>query len=97
LAIFNWYQTEVANYLGTETIGSSIKPIYLNKGKPEVCSYELNATVPSDAKFTDTKVDVTLGTTTKAYLLGVSETPTSTATARTAIADTGVYLNTTAG
>ena len=46
---------------------------------------------------TDTKVNVTLGTTTKAYLLGTSTTPTSTAAGVTTIADTGVYLNTTAG
>lgn len=53
-AVFNWCQNEVTNYLGTETVGSSTNPIYLNEGKPEACSYELNATVPSDAKFTDT-------------------------------------------
>ena len=46
---------------------------------------------------TNTKVNVTLGTTTKAFLLGTSTTPTSTATGVTAIADTGVYLDTTAG
>lgn len=46
---------------------------------------------------TDTKVNVTLGTTTKAYLLGTSTTPTATAQGVTAIADTGVYLDTTAG
>lgn len=46
---------------------------------------------------TDTKVNVTLGTTTKAYLLGTSSTPTSTATGVTTIADTEVYLDTTAG
>ena len=51
---------------------------------------------PTDTN-TDTKVNVTLGTTTKAYLLGTSTTPTSTATAVTAISDTGVYLDTTAG
>ena len=45
----------------------------------------------------DTKVNVTLGTTTKAYLLGTSTTPTSSAQAVTSIADTGVYLDTTAG
>ena len=45
----------------------------------------------------DTKVNVTLGTTTKAFLLGTSTTPTSTAQAVTSIADTGVYLGTTAG
>ena len=45
----------------------------------------------------DTKVNVTLGTTTKAYLLGTSTAPTSTAQGVTAISDTGVYLDTTAG
>lgn len=45
----------------------------------------------------DTKVNVTLATTTKAYLLGTSTTPTSTAQGVTAVADTGVYLDTTAG
>ena len=45
---------------------------------------------------TDTKVNVTLDTTTKAYLLGTSTTPTSSAQVVTSIADTGVYLSTTA-
>lgn len=49
------------------------------------------------ASVEDTKVNVTLATTSKAYLLGVTQTPTSTATARSAVADTGVYLDTTAG
>ena len=53
-------------------------------------------TLPADNN-TDTKVNVTLATTTKAYLLGTSTTPTSTATGVTALADTGVFLNTTAG
>ena len=49
---------------------------------------------PTDS---DTKVNVTLATTTKAYLLGTSTTPTATAQAVTSLADTGVYLDTTAG
>lgn len=53
-------------------------------------------TIPNDQN-TDTKVNVTLATTTKAYLLGTSTTPTSTAQAVTSLADTGVYLDTTAG
>lgn len=43
------------------------------------------------------KVNVTLATTTKAYLLGTSTTPTTSAKGVTALADTGVYLDTTAG
>lgn len=53
-------------------------------------------TTPPDGN-TDTKVNVTLATTTKAYLLGTSTTPTATAQAVTSVADTGVYLTTTAG
>lgn len=49
------------------------------------------------ASVEDTKVNVTLATTTKAYLLGTSTTPTSTAKAVSALSDTGVYLDTTAG
>jgi len=45
----------------------------------------------------DTKVNAVLAATTKAYLLGTSATPTSSAKAVTAIADTAVYLDTTAG
>ena len=43
-----------ATKLGSSTVGSAIKPIYLSSGAATACSYELNKTVPSDAKFTDT-------------------------------------------
>lgn len=46
---------------------------------------------------TDTKQNIILATTTKAFITGVSTTPTSTAQALTGLADTGVYLTTTAG
>ena len=45
----------------------------------------------------DIKVNVTLDTTHKAYLLGVTTAPTSTAQALESVSDTGVYLDTTAG
>lgn len=53
-------------------------------------------TLPSDQN-TDTKVNVKLATTTKAYLLATSTTPTSSNQAVESVADTGVYLDTTAG
>ena len=89
---------DVAGALGSSA-GSLTNPIYFKDGKPEACTYSLNKTVPSNAIFTDTdtKVNTVLGTTTKAYLLGTSTTPTTTAKGVTAIADTGVYLDTTAG
>lgn len=36
------------------SIGSAAKPVYFNGGVPVACTYELNATVPVNAKFTDT-------------------------------------------
>ena len=59
-------------------------------------STDIHVTMPSNPN-TYTKVNVTLATTTKAYLLGTSTTPTATAQAVTSVADTGVYLDTTAG
>ena len=54
-----------------------------------------------DPKLTDTntKQNITLATTTKTYLTGVNATNTlsGTATALEGLADTGVYLTTTAG
>ena len=46
---------------------------------------------------TDTKQNITVATTTKAFITGVTTTPTATAKALTGVADTGVYLTTTAG
>ena len=46
---------------------------------------------------TDTKVNTKLATTSKAYILGTTTTPTSTTTGVTAVADTGVYLGVSAG
>lgn len=45
----------------------------------------------------DTKVNVSTRGTTKAYLLADTTAPTSTATAHTAVAESDVYLDTTAG
>lgn len=46
---------------------------------------------------TDSKVNMTHSATTKAYLLGTLSTPSSTTTPVTAVADTNVYLDTSAG
>ena len=43
-----------ASKLGSATVGSATKPIYLNGGTATACTYSLNKTVPSDAVFTDT-------------------------------------------
>ena len=45
-----------ANKLGSATVGSVTKGIYLNAGAPTACSYSLEMNVPSTAKLTDTWV-----------------------------------------
>lgn len=45
----------------TSSAGSSTSPIYFSGGKPVTCSYTLNKSVPSDAKFTDTNTWRPLG------------------------------------
>lgn len=54
-----------ADKIGTATVGSTTQPVYINAGKPTVCTYTLGKSVPSDAKFTDTvtTVDSALSTT----------------------------------
>ena len=46
---------------------------------------------------TDTKQNIVLASTSKAYVTGVTTAPTSTTAAMTGVGDTGVYLTTTAG
>ena len=62
---------------------------------PDATNHKI--TIASSYTNTDTKVNVTLGKTTQAYLLGTTTTPTTSAQAVTSIADTGVYLGSTAG
>lgn len=71
---------------GIQITGSGATTVSANNGVLTITSTDTN-----------TKVNVTLGTTTKGYLLATSTAPTSTATGVTAIGDTGVYLGTTAG
>jgi len=79
-------------------IGDTNKPVYVAAdGTITAISYTIATSVPSGAVFTDTKQNITLATTTKAFITGVSTTPTGTAQALTGLADTGVYLTTTAG
>ena len=43
-----------ATKLGSATVGSSTKGIYLNSGTPTACSYSLGMDVPAGSKLTDT-------------------------------------------
>ena len=43
-----------ASKLGTATVGSATKPIYLNGGTPTACTHSIESDVPHNAKFTDT-------------------------------------------
>ncbi len=87
----SYYALHTGNTSFTRTLssGTKIGTIKINGTSTDIyCETNTN---------TDTKVNVTLATTTKAYLLGTSTTPTATAQAVTSLADTGVYLDTTAG
>lgn len=82
----------------TPAYGATFKVPYLtvnNTGHVTSIS-EHTVKIPASNN-TDTKMNVTLNTKTKAYLVGVSTAPTATAKAFTGIADTGVYLDTAAG
>lgn len=82
----------------TPAYGATFKVPYLtvnNTGHVTSIS-EHTVKIPA-SNDTDTKMNVTLNTKTKAYLVGVSTAPTATAKAFTGIADTGVYLDTAAG
>ena len=80
---------DAVSFSRTLTSGTKIGTITINgTGTDLYCEQNTN---------TDTQVNVTLATTTKAYLLGTSTAPTATAAAVTTVADTGVYLDTTAG
>lgn len=41
--------------LDTSTAGSATQPVYFTSGKPKACTHTLEASVPSNAVFTDTK------------------------------------------
>lgn len=59
-----------------------------------VNGHTVESDVPTNAKFTDTKVTNTLAKTTKAYVTGTTSSSTNTGTQ---VFDTDVYLDTTAG
>ena len=68
--------------LDTTTAGSATQPVYFSGGKPVACSYTINASVPSGAKFTDTNT-----------WRGVQNNLTSTATDQSLSAAQGKVLN----
>lgn len=70
-----------AGKLGTSA-GSVTQPVYFKDGKPAVCTYSLNKTVPSDAKFTDTNT-----------WRGIQNNLTSTSTTDSLSAAQGKWLN----
>ena len=57
--------------LDTTTAGSTNQPVYFKDGKPEVITYTISKSVPSDAKFTDTTY--TEATTTSAGLMSSAD------------------------
>lgn len=66
-----------ANKLNTDA-GSITNPIYFNNGIPVACTYSLNATVPSNAIFTDENVTQTATTTNENFEILFSGTADNT-------------------
>ena len=52
-----------ASKLGSVTVGSTSRPIYINNGEPSQIDYTIEKSVPSNAKFTDTTYEVFTGAT----------------------------------
>lgn len=68
-----------ANKLNTDA-GSTTQPVYFKAGVPVATTYKLNATVPPDAKFTDTIATLSsLGITATASELNILDGVTATA------------------
>ena len=77
----------------TPTYGNTftVPQITVNQKGQVTAAVNKTVTIPASDN-TDTKVDVTLVTQTRGYLLATTTTPTGTATSVSAIADSGVYL-----
>ena len=52
-----------ASKLGSSTVGSTTRPVYINGGVATQINYTISKSVPSDAKFTDTTYEVFRGAT----------------------------------
>ncbi len=82
--------------LATDSGTSTITLAHGSKYKLTAGGTSVIFTMPTSGN-TDTKQNIVLATTTKAYLTGVTTAPTSTTAAMTGVGDTGVYLTATAG
>ena len=59
---FSGNATSANKLVDSVDVGSTTKPVYFENGLPKEVTYELNATVPSNAKFTDTTYTISTGT-----------------------------------
>lgn len=82
--------------LAADTGTSSITLAHGSKYKLTAGGTSVIFTMPTDNN-TDTKVNVVARGTTKSYILGDTTSPPSSAAAHTAVAETGIYMTTTAG
>lgn len=57
-------KSEVADKIGTDTIGNSVTATYILNGVPTACSHSVKCDVPANALFTDTTYSVFTGATT---------------------------------
>lgn len=70
--------SQVADKIGTETVGDPFTAVYVLNGVPTAVSHTVMKDVPEDAVFTDTTYDVFVGATSESDgSLGLVPTPTS--------------------
>ena len=100
----DWKVQPIANFAldtadsngGSAATGSATKPIYINSsGQFTACTHALNATVPSDAKFTDTTYSN--ATSSVAGLMSAADKAKLDGIASGATANTGDITGVTAG
>lgn len=82
-----------ASKLNTGTTGTSTKPVYFNNGVPATCTYELNKTVPSTAKFTDTTYTLSGDGTNKVTITDSNKSPQSITINNVQKATVATYAN----
>lgn len=71
----------LAKGLTSVSIGSGVQPVYFNaSGVPVACTYTLNKSVPSDAKFTDTNTTYSLSKDGSSIILTGSDGSTTSVT-----------------
>lgn len=84
-------------YLCLRENNSQRSAVQIKQGNNMTISSDANGIITFASSYSNTLMNYTLGATTRAYLMGSQNAPSTTTTARAAHGDMGVYLSATAG